>query len=104
MPLKHKLVFNQYCLDCHGSDTKEGNIDHEYLSFTISEDIVAAERWAKVLNAINSGEMPPEDSEQLVGAKKSAFLRDLSEQMVVARRRLSDTGGVIILCRLNRRE
>ncbi len=104
MPAKHLVIFKQHCLECHDAATKEGNIDLENLSFTISEDIATAERWAKVLNAINSGEMPPEDAEPLSNADKSDFLKDLSEQMVVARKILTDSGGVVTMRRLNRRE
>ncbi|MCB1089845.1 MAG: DUF1587 domain-containing protein, partial [Verrucomicrobiae bacterium] len=97
-------VFKKYCLDCHSSDTKEGSVDLETISFQISRDIPTAELWAKILNAINSGEMPPEDAEPISNAEKLTFLEDLSTQMVVARRILSDSDGVITMRRLNRRE
>jgi len=104
MPQKHAAVFKKYCLDCHDSETQEGKIDLEAISFDISRDIPTAERWAKILNAINSGEMPPKDAEPISDVDKTAFLKDLSIQMVVARKILSDTGGVITMRRLNRRE
>jgi len=104
MPEKHAAVFKTYCYDCHSSDTKEGGVDLKAISFQISRDIPTAELWAKVLNAINSGEMPPEDAEPTSAAEKLTFLEDLSTQMVVARRILSDSGGVITMRRLNRRE
>ncbi len=104
MPEKHLEVFRKYCLDCHDSDTKEGSVDLEAISFDISRDIPTAERWAKILNAINSGEMPPRDAEPISDSDKTAFLKDLSIQMVTARKILSDTGGVITMRRLNRRE
>lgn len=104
MPQKHAEVFRKYCLDCHDSDTQEGSVDLEAISFEISKDIPTAERWAKILNAINSGEMPPRDAEPISDEDKTAFLKDLSVQMVVARKILSDTGGVITMRRLNRRE
>lgn len=104
MPKHHVAVFETYCFDCHNSDTQEGMIDLETLPLTISDDIPTAERWAKLLNAINSGEMPPRDAEPIPDREKSALLRDLSEKMVVARKILSDSGGVATLRRLNRRE
>ncbi|MCA9142320.1 MAG: DUF1592 domain-containing protein [Planctomycetales bacterium] len=104
MPEKHHAVFRKYCLDCHSSDTKEGGVDLETISFQISRNIPTAELWAKILNAINSGEMPPEDAEPISNAEKLTFLEDLSTQMVVARRILSDSDGVITMRRLNRRE
>lgn len=104
MPAKHVAVLKKYCLDCHDAETQEGRIDLETISFEISKDIPTAERWAKILNAINSGEMPPQDAEPISDADKTGFLKDLSIQMVVARKILSDTGGVITMRRLNRRE
>lgn len=104
MPKQHQAVFDKYCMDCHDADTEKGKVNLEDLSFDIGKDIPTAERWSKILNAINSGEMPPEKKEQISGAEKTAFLEDLSMQMVTARKILSDTGGVITLRRLNRRE
>ncbi|MGI9471546.1 MAG: DUF1592 domain-containing protein, partial [Rubripirellula sp.] len=84
--------------------SEEGNLNLEAISFDIGNDIPTAEQWAKVLNAINSGEMPPDDSEPISDNEKADFLADLSVQMVVARRILSDSGGMITMRRLNRRE
>jgi mono/diheme cytochrome c family protein len=104
MPKKQTSVFEKYCFDCHDSETQEGSVDLESIPLQISKDIETAERWAKVLNAINSGEMPPEDSEQIPDQEKLEFLEELSRQMVLARKILSDSGGEITLRRLNRRE
>ena len=42
------------------------------------------ERWQKVLNQMNSGEMPPDDEKQPDGAAKANFLDDLANVMVAA--------------------
>lgn len=68
------------------------------------ETVAAAERWQKVLNAINSGEMPPAGEPQPDPQAKLEFLADLSQQMVVARKSLADQGGRITMRRLSRRE
>ncbi|KLU05530.1 putative signal peptide and transmembrane protein [Rhodopirellula islandica] len=104
MPSRHAELLENHCLDCHDSATKEANIDLESLSMNVAEDMATAELWSKVLGALNSGEMPPEDSEPLRDADKLAFLEDLSEKMVTARLLLSDSGGDIMMRRLNRRE
>ncbi|MEM7143810.1 MAG: DUF1592 domain-containing protein [Verrucomicrobiota bacterium] len=104
MPEKHFEVLDKYCLDCHDSSTEKGEVNLDTLSFTLTDDIQTAELWNKVLNALNSGEMPPEDKKQISPEEKTDFLRDLSEQMVLARSILSDSGGEIALRRLNRRE
>ena len=102
-PKKHQTFFKTHCLDCHDTETQEGEVDLETLSFTITT-IEQAERWQKVMNVLNSGEMPPEDSERPAGNEKADFLDDLAHTMVSARKSLSDSGGRITMRRLNRRE
>jgi len=104
MPEKHVAVFKKYCYECHDSASQEAGVDLEAIPFVVSTDIQTAERWSKILNAINSGEMPPKDSRQISAADKTGFLTDLSNKMVTARKILSDSGGVITMRRLNRRE
>ncbi len=103
LPDKHRAFFKAHCLDCHDSETREGKVDLETLSFRITT-IEQAELWQKVLNALNAGEMPPEDSEQPGNTEKADFLDDLARTMVTARQALSDSGGKITMRRLNRRE
>ena len=103
LPEKHREFFKAHCLDCHDSETREGKVDLEELPFHIST-LEQAETWQKVLNVLNSGEMPPEDSPQPGNLDKANFLDDLAQTMVTARQVLSDSGGKITMRRLNRRE
>ena len=103
LPEKHRAFFKAHCLACHDSDTREGKVDLETLPFQITT-LEQAELWQKVLNALNAGEMPPEDSEQPGNTEKADFLDDLARTMVTARQALSDSGGKITMRRLNRRE
>ncbi|QDV42318.1 hypothetical protein Enr13x_21630 [Stieleria neptunia] len=103
MPNHHGAFFQKYCLDCHDAQSAEGNVDLETLSFDLGT-LQSAEQWQKILNALNSGEMPPEDERQATDEDKTAFLETLSKQLVAARRLLADTGGQITMRRLNRRE
>ena len=103
LPEQNLRFLKNNCFECHDSKTQEGKINLEILPFHITT-IEQAETWQKVLNALNSGEMPPEDSEQPVNTEKADFLEDLAQTMVSARKRLSDSGGKITMRRLNRRE
>jgi len=103
MPEAQFAFFSNYCLDCHDSLTEEGKVNLEDLSFTL-DSLQTAEVWQKVLNTINSGEMPPEKKTQPSSEEKAEFLDHLSHQLVDARKILSDSGGVITMRRLNRRE
>lgn len=70
----------------------------------VLDDIPTADLWQKVLNSVNSGEMPPEDEPQPADEAKTAFLDALSGTLVTARDVLSDVEGRITMRRLNRRE
>ncbi|MGB0240213.1 MAG: DUF1592 domain-containing protein [Verrucomicrobiales bacterium] len=103
LPEKHFDFLATYCLDCHDSLTEKGSVNLEDLAFQITT-IQEAELWQKVLNTMNSGEMPPEDKKQPEESEKADFLDALAQTMVDARRSLADTGGEITMRRLNRRE
>lgn len=104
MPKERAAILQKYCFECHSADVSEGGVNLEGLSLDMARDIPTAELWQKVLDAMNSKEMPPEDQPQVPAADKTVFLDALSTRMVQARRILSDSGGVITLRRLNRRE
>ena len=103
MPEQDRSFLQTYCVKCHDAAKQEGKTQLDNLSLTIT-DLEIAERWQKILNALNAGEMPPEDSKQPLQADKTEFLEHLSQVMVAARKRLSDQGNVITMRRLNRRE
>ncbi|MEZ5385234.1 MAG: DUF1592 domain-containing protein [Prosthecobacter sp.] len=103
MPRKHFAFFEKYCVDCHDDTTEKGNLDLYKLSFDLGT-LESAEMWQKILNSLNSGEMPPEKKPQPTNEDKTAFLEILSGRLVDARALLSDTGGEITMRRLNRRE
>ena len=92
----------EHCLDCHGPDDAQASFRIDTLTRAI-DTVEMAERWQKVLNALNSGEMPPADAKQLEPARKVELLDDLSHAMVTARKRLADQGDDTLLRRLNRR-
>ncbi|MDA8961402.1 DUF1592 domain-containing protein [bacterium] len=100
---KHFDFIENYCLDCHDSASEKGKVNLEEISFKIT-NIQEAELWQKVLNSLNSGEMPPEKKKQPEQKEKADFLDALAKTMVKARRSLSDSGGEITMRRLNRRE
>jgi hypothetical protein len=100
---RHRALLKENCLDCHGPEKQKGKFRVDTLPSTI-RTVEEAERWQKVLNAMNSAEMPPEEEKQPDPSKKADFLEDLAQVMVTARRTLGDQKGVIALRRLNRRE
>ncbi|MCR9198837.1 MAG: DUF1587 domain-containing protein [Planctomycetaceae bacterium] len=102
-PQQHRAFLSAHGFDCHSAELQEGNVDLVALPFHITT-LQQAELWQKVLNAVNSGEMPPKDANPPGSNEKTDFLDDLAQTMVAARRALSDSGGRISMRRLNRRE
>jgi len=100
---KHSAFLKDNCLTCHNAEKQKGKVRLDDIAFTL-DSVEKADLWQKVLNSINSGEMPPEDEKQPDAAAKTDFLDDLSRTLVTARTALSDSGGKITMRRLNRRE
>jgi len=103
MNQQHKALLQNHCAKCHGAEKQKGKFRVDDLPFTITT-LESAERWQKVLNQMNSGDMPPEDEKQPATKDKADFLDGLANVMVAARRSLGDQHGVITMRRLNRRE
>jgi hypothetical protein len=105
-PQDEQLVrgfFTANCLACHaGGDTDSGvRLDDLPIEMTSVE---TAERWQKVLNVVNSGEMPPADRPRPEATAKTEALAAISQAMVVARKTLGDQGRTAVVRRLSRRE
>ncbi|MEI6714961.1 MAG: DUF1592 domain-containing protein [Verrucomicrobiota bacterium] len=103
MDEKHRAFFKDYCVECHNADKQKGKLRLDNVSFVL-DSIENADRWQKILNQINSGEMPPEDTKQPEKLAKTDFLDSLSSTLVTARKSLGDVQGKITMRRLNRRE
>ena len=100
---RHRALLDTYCVECHGAKKQKGRFRIDLLPLAIS-DLPTAEGWQKVLNAMNAGDMPPEEAKPVDRTMKADFLDDLAHTLVAARRSLGDQRGVIALRRLNRRE
>lgn len=102
-PEKLRTFFDAYCVSCHGPEKQKGKLRLDEISLSI-DSLESAARWQKILNQLNSGEMPPDEAKQPVPEAKVEFLDSLSHTLMEARRNLADQGGAVTLRRLNRRE
>jgi hypothetical protein len=103
MEAGHAAFLQATCGKCHaGEDTDSGvRLDDLPLEITTTE---GADRWQKVMNVLNSGEMPPEEEPQPDREAKTEFLGDLAQTLVVARKVIGEQGTRQIIRRLNKRE
>lgn len=96
---------NQYCLRCHTTAKREGELDLEVL---LKAGEASKQKngkiWRKVREMLDTGEMPPKESKQPTGAVKEDFSRWLKNYMDdLARSQAGDPGRVVIR-RLNNAE
>ena len=105
LDLKKNLqpFINSYCIDCHGRNNQEGQVRFDRTDWQIKNNDTA-QRWQDVLDQLNGGDMPPREAKQPADEELTAVLEQLTKTLVVARRRLTDSGGEIRMRRLNKRE
>jgi hypothetical protein len=103
MDEKQRQFFREYCTECHDEKKQKGQVRLDNIPLELNS-VELAERWQKILNQLNSGEMPPDDSRQPEKRAKTEFLDALSNTLVAARKTLSDQHGKITMRRLNQRE
>lgn len=90
------------CFKCHGDKTQEADVRLDQLSPSLG-DPASAQLWQDVLDVINLGEMPPPD-EDIDEGELAEAIGELTEDLLKARRMLSDTGGEVVMRRLTELE
>ncbi len=100
---QQRTFLQTYCSQCHNEKEHEAQFRVDDLPLEVT-DIRTAERWQKVLNALNAGEMPPAEAKQPLAEAKADFLDELANFMVTVRKSLGDRQGAVTMRRLNRRE
>ena len=89
-------LLQQYCLECHSEELQEGDLDLEHFA-KFDEVRRDPESWQKVREMLDSGEMPPEDSQQ-PSADQFKLLRGWVRSYldVEADARAGDPGPVVL--------
>ena len=103
IPQSIEPFFENYCFDCHDTDTAKADLDLEGLTRSIV-DVADAQNWQDILDQLNSGEMPPKKKAQPGKEELAQVVGDLTESLQSAQTMLKDSGGQIALRRINRRE
>jgi len=88
-----------YCTACHTGPDGEGGLDLTSLSDDLLDPKIA-ERWVRIHDRVESGEMPPPEADQPTAAERRAFLETLSRAVDEADKPRRE----VILRRLNRVE
>ena len=64
-------VLAERCFGCHGPEKQKGKVRLDTLSTDLAKDSAAAETWHDALNALQLGEMPPDDEPQPTDAERA---------------------------------
>lgn len=89
-------ALNATCIDCHSTQKTKGGVNLEPL---LKDPQVENEYalWEKVRQVVASGEMPPEDADELLPAEKTALLSWVDAALTeVANRNAGDPGPVTL--------
>jgi len=94
---------NKYCLECHDSETKKGDVDLSALKLDLGDRQNFA-RWVLVHDRVLSGEMPPKKKARPEAGKLSGFTASLSSALSAADNARAASEGRATQRRLNRYE
>lgn len=92
-----------HCVRCHGPKKQKAKLRLDEISTNISDEAVA-QQWQDLLDVLNLSEMPPEDEDQPNKKELQDTLETLTATLRDARERLTDTGGAVVIRRINNRE
>ena len=90
------------CFRCHGEDEQQGEVRLDTLHPTLG-NAASAQLWQDVLDVINVGDMPPPEEDYDKAALAEA-VGLLTEDLLRARKLLSDRGGEVVTRRLTELE
>lgn len=92
-----------HCLDCHDAESRKGDIDLTSLKMDLS-DRVTFDRWVKVHDKVENGDMPPKKKRQPELQERDEFLTSLAQPLRAADRVRQSEQGRSVVRRLNRVE
>ena len=98
-----KTFFSNHCYECHGKEKQKGDKRLDKLSLRI-DNSSTAQQWQDILDILNTGDMPPKKATQPKTEILSEVIGVLTEDLLKARKILTDQGGEIVVRRLNKRE
>lgn len=90
------------CFGCHGEEKQKGEVRLDTLAPALG-DPASAQLWQDVLDVINNGDMPPAE-EKYDEAALAEAVGLLTEDLLKARKLLSDRGGEVVTRRLTELE
>lgn len=98
----HPLL-KTYCIDCHSTADKQGELDLEQFA-TLADVRRDPAKWQSVRQMINNGEMPPEESDQPSPAQHKQLAQWIGGYLTAEAKANAGDPGPVVLRRLNNAE
>lgn len=95
--------FQTYCFECHDTQAKQGGLDLSSLKFD-GDNRETFDRWVKIHDRIESGQMPPKQKPRPPAAETKQALKTLSATLIMSEQSRQDDGGKTGVRRLTRAE
>ena len=102
LPANRQFI-EKHCAECHGADTKKGDLNLEELKFDL-RSLTNFSRWVLVHDRVSKGEMPPKKKPRPEPAELEAFTKSLSSELVSVERARMAKEGRATRRRMNRYE
>jgi hypothetical protein len=97
-------ILKSHCLRCHSSIEKAGDLRLDTLSTDLKSDPTVAETWQRILEMIETIEMPPKKSKQIRPGKRKKLVSSISRAVNEAIEWHSKNSGQSVPRRMNRVE
>ncbi len=96
-------LIDNHCIDCHDDDVSKGDLDFYSLEWDLDQP-KTAESWTRVLDALESGDMPPKKKSKLKGHERASAIANLTHELEAHQSLLNQKQGRSLSRRINRYE
>jgi hypothetical protein len=100
LPAASTDFIEKYCAGCHDDVEKKGGLDLTSLTLTLNDSAVF-QRWLKVHDRLEAGEMPPKEKKRPDAAELAAFIASVSSTLTAHERETEAREGRAGQRRLN---
>ena len=83
LPETLATVMELHCSDCHDEEMKKGDLDLFSLDYGLDDGVIR-ERWIRVFDRVEKGEMPPPQKDEMSQELRKEFVATLGEELLQA--------------------
>jgi hypothetical protein len=96
-------LIDNHCIDCHDDDVSKGDLDFYALKWDLNQP-KSTESWTRVLDVLESGDMPPKKKSKLSEQDRASAIDNLTHELKTHQSLLNQKQGRSLSRRINRYE